>query len=248
MTGFLVTIVKRRSAAALRAFAVVGLATSLAGCYSSTQRVTEQAYPDDYHQRHPITLKEREHTVEVFVGRNRGGLSPSQRADVLAFAQQWSHEATSGIIVDVPHSRLIDRASAESMREVQSILAASGVPRNAIYMRPYQAVDPTLASIKLNFAKLAADAGPCGLWPHDLGVSFDRTYTENSPYWNLGCASQRNLAAMVANPADLVQPRGETPPYAPRRSVALDKYRKGENPSGAYGPDYDKGKVSEIGK
>ncbi len=39
MTGFLTTIVKRRSATALRALAVVGLATSLAGCY--TQHVTQ---------------------------------------------------------------------------------------------------------------------------------------------------------------------------------------------------------------
>lgn len=247
MTGFLAAIVKRRSATALRALTLVGLAASLAGCYS-TQRVTEVPYPEDYHQRHPITLKEREQTVEVFVGRNRGGLSPVQRADVLSFAQQWRHESTSGIIVDVPHSKLIDRASAESLREVQSILAASGVPRNAIYMRPYNATVPTLASIKLNYAKLSADAGPCGLWPHDLGVSLDQTYTENRPYWNLGCASQRNLAAMVANPTDLVQPRGETPAYAPRRSVALDKYRKGESPSGVYNSEFDKGKVSEIGK
>jgi pilus assembly protein CpaD len=247
MTGILTAIVKSRSATVLRTLTVVGLATSLAGCYS-TQRVTEVPYPEDYQQRHPITLKEREQTVEVFVGRNRGGLSPTQRADVLAFAQRWRHESTSGIIVDVPHNRLIDRASAESMRVVQSILAAAGVPRNAIYMRPYKATDPTLASIKLNYAKLSADAGPCGLWPHDLGVSFDQTYTENRPYWNLGCASQRNLAAMVDSPADLVQPRGETPPYAPRRSVAIDKYRKGENPSGAYGAAYDKSKVSDVGK
>jgi len=247
MTGFLATIVRRRGGTALRALAVVGLATSLAGCYS-TQRVTEVPYPDDYHQRHPITLQEREQTVDVFVGRNRGGLTPSQRADVLSFAQQWRHEATSGIIVDVPHGRLIDRASAESMREVQSILAASGVPRNAIYMRPYKAPDPTLASIKLNYAHVTANAGPCGLWPHDLGVSLDQTYTENRPYWNLGCASQHNLAAMVVNPADLVQPRGETPAYTPRRSVAIDKYRKGENPSGLYPADYDKSKISDLGK
>lgn len=247
MSGFLAAIVKRRSTTALRVVTLVGLAASLAGCYS-TQRVTEVPYPEDYHQRHPITLKEREQTVEVFVGRNRGGLSPSQRADVLAFAQQWRHEASSGIIVDVPHSKAIDRASATSLREVQSIFAASGVPRNAIYMRPYKAPDPTLASIKLNFAKLSADAGPCGLWPHDLGVSLDRTYTENRAYWNLGCASQRNLAAMVVNPADLVQPRGETPAYAPRRSVAIEKYRKGDNPSGTYGPAYDKAKISDIGK
>ncbi len=72
-------------------------------------------------------------------------------------------------------------------------------------------------------------------------------YTENRPYWNLGCASQRNLAAMVDNPADLVQPRGETPAYSPRRSVAIEHYRKGESPSGTY-PDYDKAKISDLGK
>ena len=67
------------------------------------------------------------------------------------------------------------------------------------------------------------------------------------PYWNLGCANQRNLAAMVDNPADLVQPRGETPAYTARRSVAIDKYRKGENPSGTY-TGYDTGKISDLGK
>ena len=53
---------------------------------------------------------------------------------------------------------------------------------------------------------------------------------------------------MVDNPADLVQPRGETPAYSARRSVAIDKYRKGENPSGTYPAAYDAGKISGIGK
>src|SRR5208283_2858530 len=151
MKGFLTTVAKRRGATALRAFAVVGLATSLAGCY--TQHVTEQAaYPDDYHQRHPITLQEREHTVEVFVGRNRGGLSPSQRADVLSFAQLWRREATSGIIVDVPRGGPTDHAAADSMREVYSILAASGVPNKAVYVRNYKPLNDSLASIKINYS------------------------------------------------------------------------------------------------
>ena len=34
-----------------------------------------------YRERHPITLKERQRTVEIFLGRNRGGLTPSQRAE-----------------------------------------------------------------------------------------------------------------------------------------------------------------------
>jgi len=53
---------------------------------------------------------------------------------------------------------------------------------------------------------------------------------------------------MVDNPADLVQPREEAPSYTARRSVAIDKYRKGENPSGKYDSHYDTGKISDLGK
>jgi pilus assembly protein CpaD len=238
-------MVGRRSRAARLALAA-GLACLLAGCYQP--RPTETAsYPFDYRERHPITLKEGDHTVEVFLGRNRGGLSPSQRADVLSFAQSWRREATSGVIIDVPHGGPTDRAATDSLREIYSILGASGVPRSAVYVRNYRPSESSLASIKVKYSKLTARAGPCGLWPSDLGPATDAVYNENRPYWNLGCATQRNLAAMVDNPSDLVQPRGETPAYAARRSVAMDKYRKGDNPSGTY-TGYDTGKISDLGK
>ena len=94
---------------------------------------------------------------------------------------------------------------------------------------------------------MTAQAGPCGLWPNDLGPSFDRTNNENLPYWNLGCATQRNLAAMVENPADLVQPRGETAASTSRRTFAMEKYRKGESPATTY-PNAKEGKISTIGQ
>lgn len=236
----------RRSGAAARLAIAAGLACLLAGCYQSGG-AQQAAYPSDYRERHPITLREGQHSVEIFLGRNRGGLSPSQRADVLAFARAWRREATSGVIIDVPHGGPTDRAAADSLHEIHSILAASGVPRNAVYLRNYRPSATSLASIKINYSKLTAHAGPCGLWPSDLGPSPDASYNDNRPYWNLGCATQRNLAAMVDNPADLVQPRGEAPAYEARRSVAIDKYRKGDNPSATY-TGYDKGKISNLGK
>ena len=66
-----------------------------------------------------------------------------------------------------------------------------------------------------------------------FGPVLNSDFIENRPSGTWG-ADQRNLAAMVNNPTDLVQPRGETPPYAPRRSVVLERYPKGESPSGAY--------------
>ena len=244
-----------RLAAALRVLprmlVVGGLAVTLAGCYS-TRENTASNYPNDYRARHPITMKEGDRTVEVFLGRNRGGLSPSQRADVLSFANAWRRESTGGILIEVPSGGPTSQAAADSLREIHSIFAASAVPRHGVTVRTYPPSPFAIASIKLNYPKLVAEAGPCGKWPNDLGPADDATYAENKPYWNLGCASQRNLASMVDNPADLVQPRGETPAYSGRRSVALDKYRKGESPSAIYPSDagngYDAGKISDLGK
>lgn len=229
-----------------RGLLVCGLTATLTGCY--TQREVAATIPTDYRQRHPIAIKESEHKVVIFVGSKRGGLTPKQRADVLAFASEWKREATGGIIIDLPSGTANQMAATETMREIRSILTSTGIPAGGIEVRPYEPADrQALATIKLNYPKIKAQAGPCGLWPHDLGPSADPFYGENRPYWNLGCSSQRNLAAMVDNPADLVQPRGETPAYAARRSVVIDKYRKGESPATNY-PSPDKGRITDIGK
>jgi pilus assembly protein CpaD len=76
----------------------------------------------------------------------------------------------------------------------------------------------------------------------------NRNYFENQPDWNLGCASQRNLAAMVANPSDLVQPRGETPAYAMRRTTVIEKYREGQSPETTDSNSSSSAKISDVGK
>lgn len=247
MTAHLSPIASRRRLEIFaRTLAAVGVALMLAGCYTPTS--TTASIPNDYRKRHPIALKEGERTVEIFVGTNRGGLTPSQRADILAFARAWRREATGGIIVDLPAGTSTEIAAADAAREIHAILAAAGVPPHGVDVRRYAPVEGgKLAAIKLNYSKIVGEAGPCGLWPHDLGPAFDPTYGENRPYYNLGCSSQRNLAAMADNPADLVQPRGETPAYSARRSVVLDKYRKGEVTSTTF-TKTDAGKLSDVGK
>ncbi len=238
------------TAIARRALFVIGTATMLSGCYAAggKPQLTSENVPTDYRKRHPISIREGERTVELFIGTNRGGLTPAQRAEVMAFAQTWGREGTGGIAIDLPSGTSNSVAANDAMREIGSILTAAGVPPYGVTVRPYRPVEATkLATIKLNYSKILAEAGPCGLWPKDLGPSMDRSYAENSPYWNLGCASQRNLAAMVDNPADLVQPRGEAASYSPRRSAVLDKYKRGEDSSTVY-RNTNQAKISDVGK
>jgi pilus assembly protein CpaD len=238
--------------ALLRALAVAGCASTLGGCFTTQLAYYDDAgkseIADDYRLRHPITVREGAHEVELFIGSRRGGLNAAQRAQVLSVAHEWHREATGGILIDVPTGTPNESAAAGAMPEVRSILVGAGVPADAIATRAYHPEDPaTLATIRIGYSKMQAIAGPCGLWPHDLGPTADRTYNDNTDYWNLGCASQRNLAAMVEDPADLVQPRGETPAYTPRRSVVIDKYRQGL-PTATVNPDANKGKISDVGQ
>jgi pilus assembly protein CpaD len=229
--------------------ALVGLAASLGACTHTGDVATTASIPNDYHMRHPIAVEEANHSIVVFVGRGRGGLSASQRTDVLGLAQNWVQEATGAITVDVPVNTPNARAAADSFREIQALLAAAGVPQRGLVVHNYHPSDPRqMAAIRLSYSKLAAVAGPCGLWPEDIGPSIkNKSYFENKQYYNFGCASQRNMAAMIDNPADLVQPRPETPPYTIRRSEAFEKYRKGTPTTTAY-PEADKAKLSDTGK
>jgi len=229
--------------------ALLGAAVALGACTHTDQVATTASVPDDYKQRHPIAIQEADQSVVVFVGHARGGLSASQRADVMGLAQTWLREGTGAINADVPVDTPNARAAADSLREIQALLGAAGVPARGLVVRHFHPDDPRqMAAIRLSYPRISAVAGPCGLWPDDIGSSSkNKSYFENKEYYNFGCAYQRNMAAMIDNPSDLVQPRPETPAYTPRRNIAFEKYRKGTTTATIY-PESDKAKLSDTGK
>jgi pilus assembly protein CpaD len=236
----------RTAAICARGMLIASFAAALAGCNTTTALDTTGSIPLDYRERHPIAVKEGKKTLVLFVGSGRGGLSPQQRAEVLAFAQSWKRDATGGVTIDRPVGGANERSASDTLKETLSIIVQAGVPNNGIGIRTYSAGNK-LGTLRLNYPLIVAEAGPCGLWPDDLGPSYDTKHFENKQYYNLGCASQRNLAAMVSEPSDLVQPRAETPVYRAKRTYGVEKWRKGESPATTY-PDASKGAVSDVGK
>jgi pilus assembly protein CpaD len=240
----------RRAAAgpAIRAALTLAGALIVCACTTDQQVAGVPDVPPDYRMRHPITMKESDRTIEVFVGTNRGELNATQRAQILAFGLKWRREATGGIVIARPVGSNNERAAADAMREIVSILNSSGMPPNSIGARTYAAGGPALTPVRISYPRIAAQAGPCGIWPEDIGPSANRDYFENQPMWNNGCSSQRNLAAMVDNPADLVQPRAETAAYTMRRTTVVEKYRQGVDSSTQQSATSTAAKISDIGK
>lgn len=228
---------------------LVGISLALGACTYTGGDVVTASVPDDYRLRHPIAIEEANHSIVVFVGQGRGGLSAPERADVMGLARSWVREGTGAVVADVPVDTANARAAASAYREIRSVLMAGGVPSHGIILHRYHPDDPrTLPTIRLSYPKISAVAGPCGLWPEDLGPSIlNNRYSENKQYHNFGCATQRNLAAMIDNPSDLEQPRSESPAYTARRTAAFEKYRKGATTTTDY-PEAEKAKLSDAGK
>jgi pilus assembly protein CpaD len=238
-----------RAARLLRAALALGGAALVCGCNTDRPITGAPDVPYDYRLRHPISITEKDQALRVFIGVNRGTLTPAQRAEVLAFAQSWRDEATGGVIIDVPVGTTNEASSAAATHEIESILAASGEPPASIAVRSYRVTLRTLAPVRIVYPRMTAQAGPCGLWPEDIGPSMNRDYNENQPPWNYGCATQRNLAAMVADPADLVQPRAETPVYTMRRTTVVEKYRAGQSTGTTYqNTTISSGRISNVGQ
>lgn len=232
----------------LRAALLVGAVSLLAaGCHPD--RIVTGTIPSDLRDRHPIQINEGIHSVQMFVGSGRSGLTPEQRALSGAFASQWRRYGSGPLTIVLPVNVSNEMSSSRTVRELRSLLAASGVPQRAILIRAYQSNDPSnIAPIRLTFPAVRAQvANRCHAGVDDLGPTPTFQSVQNYPYSNFGCATQHNLAASVANPEDLVQPRAETPVYAARRRQVLDKYRQGQDPSTTYSSSSNAA-VSTVGR
>ena len=104
---------------------------------------------------------------------------------------------------------------------VQTRLETEGVREAQIHIEPGD--ETTGAAVAVAFNSYAADGPRCGReW-----TSFTHS-SDNVANSNFGCATTANLAAMIANPADLAAPRAEDPADAGRREQVISKYRAGQ--------------------
>src|ERR1700722_5311509 len=85
------------AAIAVRAAVAAGCALVLCGCNTDQQVAGGPEVSNDYRLRHPITLQETDRTIELFIGSNRGELTPTHRAQVLSFGLGWKREQTGRI-------------------------------------------------------------------------------------------------------------------------------------------------------
>lgn len=214
--------------------AVLLVAGLLGACRADRVATTGSTYPIDVRTRHPIVLADGERTLDIFP-TGIGHIDPRQRADLEAFLTEYRRYGRGVLLVEMPRgvspgpAGPVERTGAA----IRHLAAEMGVPARGLQLTAYPIANPTLASpLRLSFQRMQAKvADKCGLWPRDLGVSDVRADWSNEPTWNLGCATQANFAAQVADPIDLVRGRPEGRIDSVRRTQDIGQLREGKDPS-----------------
>lgn len=208
-----------RSAIPILAIAV---AASLAGCANlKRDSITVGAIPDDYRTTHPIVIAEKNEKIDLPVGAGDRGMTGSQRDTLSGFLDGYDKSAAPALTIAIPVGSANEIAAAAAGRDFARLAIASGIKRNRIVVTTYQSASAEAsAPIRVAYISVKAQTDKCGRWPEDLLQT-----SENKHYADFGCSYQNNLAAQMANPADLLGPRKQSPIDAERRGVVIDGYR-----------------------
>lgn len=188
----------------------------------------------DPSQKNPIMVSQQPATMKVAVPRGSLGLSPAQKAQVAQFLERYraTDAGNSKLVIAVPSGSANESSAVHAVGEMRRMISGYAFPDSNVVIEPYREARGASGPIRLSYLRYVAEGPQCGLWPTNLAE--DR---RNLPYANFGCAQQQNLAAQVANPADLLGPRTMEPADAERRSVVIDNYRRGLPTAATKGAD-----------
>ena len=182
--------------ATLRILAASVLVTGLAGCAHRLETGHAEGFVapgSTVEERHPIEIEKARANLALQVGGDSGGLNVYQRDRVRHFIAIWRNEGAGKIVVSGnSHAALAD---------LRDLLIERVVPVGAVQVVRFDGGQP---GVKLSFARYVAEGPKCGHWRTNLADDSANTEQEN-----FGCADQHNLAALIANPKDLVMLRDQ---------------------------------------
>jgi pilus assembly protein CpaD len=223
---------------------VVSLAVlGLAACSRTYDggRVVAFEEPTTIEERHPIIVDKKSEQIEIATARSSTGLNEFQRLKVQEFVGRWRHEGDGRLIVSAPSGTGNEGAAYRIVADIRELIDGADFPAGAVEYRPYHAGSGK-PPVKLSYLRWVAEAPECGDFSKNLSEN-----PRNVAYDNFGCASQHNLAAMIANPRDLVEPRDTWARPSERRDVIWRKFILGESTIAKKDAEEKAGSISDVG-
>jgi len=204
---------KRTSASA--AALMLGLSLTACGTEQSSANINRSLYSVNQ----PVIERS---TMTFDVTTNASGMPVNEQARLLGWFEAMDLRYGDRVAIDDPARNPATRDIVAELAGRSGVILADGAPLTAQLIKPGQA--------RIVITRSSASVPNCPNWQSRSDVNYS-----NSNHTNYGCAVNSNLAAMVANPEDLItgqQGTGET--VVTTSTKAIETYRNQE-PTGAGG-------------
>lgn len=201
----------------------LALALMVGGCASyNKDHFTVGSVPSDYRTKHPIVVSQSQVTADMIVTSNMRGMSFRQENVVNDFLGRFRRSGAKTIHIILPAGSHNEAAARRVGSDIVNHMKKERLNASRIKVSRYHAANHgDAATLRMSFDAVDAEvASECGQWTDDLRDTHD-----NNNYNNFGCATQNNLAEMVANPEDLISPRGQSEIDAERRDNVINDWR-----------------------
>jgi pilus assembly protein CpaD len=187
-------------------------------------------------RNHPITVAPHYQSIHLAFSDSSAGLSPEDGTQFASFVEEYQARGDGAISISAPRGPNSSAAIAYFGEQ----LAHMGVSRSRILVGTHDTASGD-GRVELGYIVYASRADSCGNWSVNAADT-----ANNLPMPDFGCSVQHNIAAMVADPRDLVAPRGMDAGDATRRETVVGTYEKAQATS-TQKTGEQSGAVSSVG-
>lgn len=223
--------------------AVLGAGTVLTGCQSSKKA---PIIPTSYYQgttldRNAIEVRGQTEILEVDLNAMDSQLRQVQISRIKNFLARYTSEGQGPLIMSMPKNFANPQLAVAATAEARDLAWNAGIEYDEIAGSAYDAAGSPDAPLILAFQSYSAVAPDC---PQLSQVNFTDARSNND-LPTLGCAIRANMAAIIAEPSDLLAKRELDEGDITRRTNQMTLWREGAQ-TGAERSDQESGAVSNA--
>ena len=192
---------------------------------------------EDGDRNHPITVEPSYREMKLQFAGGDTGVSADDAIKFDAFLADYRSHGSGSLGISVPNGAPAHAAITFFAERA----AATGISRDKILVSTHDVANGDFR-VDVSYIAYKASTDSCGDWSEDLSFT-----AENQTAKNFGCSVQHNIAAMVADPRDLVSPRPFETADGNRAATVLSAYEQGKT-TAAQKTNDQSGAVSDVNK
>ncbi|MFN3212656.1 MAG: CpaD family pilus assembly protein [Henriciella sp.] len=223
--------------------AILGGAILIAGCQSGG---TPNNIPPEYFtgtalDRHEIGVTQHTEYLEVQLDPRDTQLRRDEVSKVRGFLDQYADVGHGPLVISMPKHAENPQLAVGAVSEIREFAWEAGVSYEQMLGAAYDATGRSSSPIVMAFKTYKAVAPDC---PSLAQIDISNV-SSNNDLPTLGCSIRTNMAAMIAEPADLLGGRELGEGDKVRRGQQLRLWQAGEATAAAR-TDNDSGAVSSV--